>query len=361
MSDRITRNDFLKFAGLGAFVPVLGSFKPRHSKNMQGGSLKIDTWGDSITAANEFQPALAEELNIPTTNISNHGISSDFSEQIRKRFVNYYTANPEEIYNFQVLFPGTNNLRKYFSRTKVWTTGNSVFNSIQPNYDERYGLMFTQSYKDQMLRDLRIILDLIPHHRYLIIPGHISSSASRDADNFKAMEEFDNFLLDLYPNNAINLRYKTIQEWDYLDTILIDNFYKPKLGSTVTITVSNTSWMGDSAVNGSSRIAIGTKQRYDIYDIVGIHNGTKVTVKLTESNLPFAANETIRHQYNFVSDLGRDEVMMHLRVYSYDDIVSFQNNEIPDSMTREHGVHPTHEGYKLVGKIFADKIKKILS
>jgi hypothetical protein len=221
--------------------------------------------------------------------------------------------------------------------------------------------MFTQSYKDQMSRDIRIMLDLISHNKYLIVPGHISSLASKDTENFRAMEEFDNFLLDLYPNNAINLRYKTIQGWDYLNTTLDANFTKPALNSTVTISVSDTSWMGDPAVNGSSKIAIGTKQRYDVYDVLRIQTGTKVTVKLTESNLPFITNEAIRYRYNLVSDLGRDEVMMHLRVYSYDDIVSFKNNEMPNSMTRSNGVHPTHDGYKLVGKIFARKIKNILS
>ncbi|MBR6517636.1 MAG: hypothetical protein IKT40_12465 [Bacilli bacterium] len=335
---------------------------------------KIQTWGDSITEAGKYQLGIANKLGLTNTDVKNAGIASDFSMHVRNRFVSYFTEeipyvgtgvynvptmeerNIELQESFFVFWIGTNNLLNPNRTAGTFTTSNESYNKLQPNPDFRYDRLYSRSYKDMMLNDIRQMVNMLPHNNFAIIGGH--GGFSSDTDMRQKMLEVDAILARMYPRNYIDIRELVVMDYDYQDTYVVNDFVKPSLNSSVTIKLSKTDWIG-SDKNTSRMICIGTKSIYDKYNVSQINSDGSVSATLVESNTEFNEGDTIRSQYLLVSDLGRDSVNMRTAVFSYEDCVSFGLMSFPRSSSDP--IHFTNEQYYIIGQLIGREIQKIIN
>lgn len=334
---------------------------------------KVQTWGDSITFAGQYQKGIASELNITPSAVKNAGIGSDYSMHVRNRFISYFTDDQpyvgtgtysvpalserktELLNSFFVFWLGTNNLINPDRKAGSYTTGNSAYTALQPNPDFKYDRLYSRSYKDMMLDDIRQIVNLLPHTNFAIIGGH--GGFSSDTTMRQKMLEVDEILARMYPRNYIDIRELVCMDYDYQNTFLQADFAKPALNESVTITLTDTSWIGNNK-NPSRNICIGTKTTYDKYNVVSI-DGNNIVATLVESNTEFIEGDTMRKEYLLVSDLGRDAVNIKTQVFSYEDCVSFGLMSFPRSSSDP--IHFTNEQYIRIGELIGKEIKKIVN
>lgn len=340
-----------------------------------GSDYNVQCWGDSLTAAGKYQLGIALALGIDNSKVLNYGLASDFSQHVRRRFTSFFTASSAyrgtAVYDisqpiatrqatllkdFFVIWIGSNNLINGEGRSNTYTINNSSYTALQPAQNQHYDTMYSASYVSQMLEDIKSIVAYIPTGRFVIIGGHGGFSSS-SAMQLK-MNELDEYLLTMYPKNFINLRKLMMSNYDHLSTSVSASFIKAAVNSSVSITLSDASWIDDPDKNPSGKICIGTKEMYDTYEITSVASNV-VTAKLLVSGALFATGETILPAYDFVSDLGRCLVNMPTKVYSYDDILFESLGEIPRSATSDT-VHLTDSGYALAGQIIGREIKKMI-
>ena len=336
------------------------------------GVTKVQTWGDSITAAGEYQLGLADTLAISISDIKNAGISSDFSMNVRYRFVSYFTEETPYVgtgtYSipsfserqkeledcFFVFWFGTNNLINQNRAASSLTTGSAAYNALQPNPDFKYDRLYSRSYIDMMFNDIRQVVNILPHKNFAIIGGH--GGFMGESEMRTKMLELDAILARMYPRNYIDVRELVNLDYDFQDVRLGADFIKPALNGTVTIELNKTGWIGQNG-NTSNNICIGTKSIYDKYNVLSVIDETHISAKLIESNTEFVEGDTIRAEYLLVTDLGRDAVNMQTRVYSYEDCVSFGLMSFPRSSSDP--LHFTDAQYRRIGQLIGYEIQKM--
>jgi len=294
----------------------------------------VDTWGDSITAEGAYQQVIASKLGVT---VANYGIGSQFSQHIKDRFVAHYTANPSQLNNTMIIFMGTNNLLN--------TDSNGNGN------DPLFTRLYAKSYKDQMLHDIKVMVDMIPHNRYLIVGGHVGSWALHTVEPWLSMDEADRFIQSTYQQNSLNIRHNTSALWGNLNIRVTSNFTKPALNGQLDIILNDVSFINANGNEGS--FMVGTKDLYDTYRVDNV-NGLTVTCTLTNDGGHFPVGHTMQAQYTLTATLGGDAVI-DLRAYSDRDIWSYESENIPRSMTVDN-IHPTANGYNLVGEILARRL-----
>ena len=302
----------------------------------------IDTWGDSTTAANGYQDTLATGTGL---SVNNYGVASEWTQMIRKRFVAHYTANPNDLENFMVIWMGTNNLLN--------------FNRSGPSSDvddPLYDRLYARSYQDQFYRDLNIMLDMIPHNNYLIIGGHAGTNVLKTSDNWVAQDNVDSFLRKSQPSNSLSLRESLLEDSDFLDTHVTVNFVKPSVAGSVSITVSDATWINTNGNTGS--ICIGTKDTYDEYSVNSV-SGSVFTCTLVTDGGHFPIGHTMQAVYHLQADLNRGYEDVNLAVFSKEDIFSYENTNVPRS-TSSDTVHFTTAGYDRIGDLFAKRVNQVL-
>lgn len=229
--------------------PTLDEMNERIGQGGSGYSItRVATWGDSITDASGYQPGIADSLGISSSNVVDYGIASDFSGHVRRGFLSYYqdetpyagddgshydssaslADRQAELKNsFILLFIGTNNvLNMSRTRSSGYTTGNehykAVVKSIYPeatddnwqtfvdiNFDTK---MYAAAYKDTMLNDISDMVSIIPHNNWAIITGH--GIVKPTDDRLAEMEEVDDIVTKMYPNNVINLKQLFAENYD---------------------------------------------------------------------------------------------------------------------------------------------------
>ena len=331
---------------------------------------KVQTWGNSITAAGVYQKGIKTELGIE--DVKNAGIASDFSMHIRNRFISYFTDETPYVgtgiytipsltdrlkelqESFFVFWIGTNNLINTNRQAGTYTTGSPAYMALQPNPNFKYDRLFSKSYIDMVLNDISQMVAKLPHGNFAIIGGHGGFMA--ESEMRTKMIELDNTLVRLFPRNVIDVRELVLMDYNYLNTFLAAAFVKPALNANVDITVTDGSWILDANKNASSNICIGTKDIYDKYNVIS-KSGNIVTAKLIESNTEFSTGETMLIEYDLVSDLGRDAVTLKQQIYSYDDVVAYSLRSFPRSCSDP--IHFTNETYVRIGQLIGKEIKKI--
>ena len=316
---------------------------------------KIYCWGAGFTSVGQYQVTLASELGIDLSRLINRGIESGWTQHVRTRFVEFYTGNTAEKKHPVIIFMGTNNLMNYNRVADQYTSGSSEFLALQPNPEFRYDRMYAKSYKSQFLSDLKQMMDVIGHKNVLIVSGFVPAKTLKTEKNHEDMESLDYEISILYPENYINARKVLIENYDYLNVSLSSFYIQPNIGSNVVISVNDASQITALSRNPSQKICIGTKENYDLFSIVSV-SSNQITVQLEESNLGFNSGEGIQHFYRLVTDVGRDEMYQVMRVFSYDDVLSFETNTIPYSCTSD-GIHPNY-AYDILGKAFAEFFNK---
>ena len=316
--------------------------------------VKVQTWGDSITAINLYQVGIASELGIETSDVKNFGLASDYSQHIRNRFVSYFTDEVPyrgtATYNVPSLIDRQAELEESFF--VFWIGTNNLLNI---NDVDGYKKMYASAYRDQMFRDISIITRMLPNSNFAIIGGH--GGYSTNSDIKQIMDDFDNELVRMYPRNVIDIKSLFSMDYDYLNTFIDADFIKPIVGGTVDINLTDVSWIGDSNKNNSSEICIGTKDVYDKYSVDSLL-GNIASCTLLEDNTGIATGSTFLKEYSLVSDLNRDTVTMFTQVFSYEDCLYFSLGSLPRSAT-----DPIHflnvDLYARAGELIGKEMKKI--
>ena len=336
----------------------------------------VHSWGNSITAAGTYQQGIASELGITNDQVKNYGLASDYSQSIRRRFVEYYTLDTpykgkatyivpsltvrqEELEKaFQVIWLGTNNLGCYnldSADFPDWTINNPEFMALNPNPNFKIDRLYLRSYFDQMFLDIKAMIDLIPHNNWVIIGGHANFTVPpyNVPDNVRqTMIEFDAMMARMYPRNFIDLREIMLLNYNWLNTTLLADFVKPALNASVQFQLSDVSWLG----NASGDICVGTKEIYDRYHVTAV-SGNTVTATLIESKTELVTGEIMRANYPLTTLLGGSKVDMQMRVYSYEDCVHFGKLLYPRSCTDP--IHFNSDWAIKLGTYIAKELQKI--
>lgn len=329
----------------------------------------VESWGDSLTAAGQYQIGINSVLGVP---VNNFGLSSDFAHHIANRFVSYYSdavpykgtasyAVPDITVrqatlstSFFVLFMGTNELLNFNRAAGTFTTGSSAWNALQPNPNFKFDRLYAKSYRDSILKNIRKMTALLPKGNFVIITGHAGSQVANNTASYLAMEAIDQEILRQYPNNYISLRLLYQTQYDYMGIRVNADFVKPAISGSVAITLSDATWIGDSNKNSDSKICIGAKDFFDTYQVTSVA-GSVATCTLLTTGTEFVTGETISKEYILVSDLGRDAITIPTAVFSNSDIISYTNKSYPRS-TMIDDIHFTNTGYQLMGTIIGKEI-----
>lgn len=176
----------------------------------------------------------------------------------------------------------------------------------------------------------------------------------KNVNAWTQMVESDDFIKQSYPNRVFDSRLTLEALYDYKDVYITENFVKPNINSSVVVTVND-----GTRIALNSDIAIGNLQSFDKYYVTAI-SGNSVTISLKEDTSPYyRIGDTVPAILNTSYESRETLSEYSSYIYTWKDILSVMNDNIPDSATTD-SIHPTTSVYQLFGKAIADMIKPLL-
>ena len=282
-------------------------------------STDIEIWGDSLVGQG-YGKYIGEILG---RNVLTKGYGGKTSTYIRDMFLKDANLNKTQIINV-----GRN------------------------NYQE----------PDVVIQDIRRMVDAIPHNNFLICcPPNGNYGEGIGTTAYKNFQTIEEKLRRRYQANFLNTRECTIEEYHMGNVELIKSFVQPQVGSSITINVSNASFLTSYNSNDLNKwgeefmkkIVIGKSiESVDIYrvDSYDIENNT-LTITLLENNSGVKPGSTVG---NWTDNGGLNSVK-YLRVLQYADYYCY-TIDTTQSTFRSDGIHMTTEGQKCIAKVVARKI-----
>lgn len=172
----------------------------------------------------------------------------------------------------------------------------------------------------------------------------------------------DEMLSAQYPSHNIPLLSRLNNRYNFGDVKITENITIPNISKSVIINVDK-----NPDVNGGysstkkmfnidDKICIGTK---DIYDLYLIKNITELSFEceLLECNTNLIG-EILQKETSYTNSVSSETAIDYVHVYKYNDILSYQSNELPRSISFD-GVHPNVDGRSINSFIIADVISSL--
>lgn len=151
-----------------------------------------------------------------------------------------------------------------------------------------------------------------------------------------------------YPLHYIDLMQRINDRYDFGNITLSSSFVVPTSGN-VQIEVSDA-----FKILVNSKIAIGTIDYYDVYNVVN-KGGNIITANMDVDNFGMKGKTIpVSTQMNITS--GSADLNESTRVFLYEDILSYEANEMPYTLRGGDTVHPNDAGFQYVADIIKESI-----
>ena len=282
-------------------------------ENLDLGKGDIEIWGDSLVAQN-YGSSIATILG---RKVTTRGYGGKKSSYIRDKFLEIADTNKTIIINV-----GRNNYGK----------------------------------TDTIINDIRIMVNSIPHNRFLICcppSGGYTSEFKDSGSSYHYFTELEERLKNEYQHHFLNTRLSSIHSYDMGGIRLLSSFTQPSVGGTVQILVSDTSFLTtyndkDTTLFGKlemEKIRIGESfSSMDVYSVISVDSPTTMTVKLEETNR-ISVGETVA---NLIDDGGLNSII-YLKVIQNADYLCWIH-EITASTYRSDSIHMSDYGKSNIAK-----------